>query len=64
MLDRLLLGFKRFGFVRDVLGEGIDRAEPLLGALAQLVELGERAELLLDLFDSGHRRRRVLARLA
>ena len=64
VLDRLLLAFERFGFVRDVLGKGIDCAEPLLGALAQLVELGEWAELLLDLFDGGHRRRRVLARLA
>ena len=48
----------------DVLGEGVQSGEPLFGALAQLVELRERDELLFDFLDGRHRGGRVLARLA
>ena len=50
--------------LRDVLGEGVERREALLGALAQLVEPRQRPELALDVLDGGHRRGRVLARFA
>ena len=39
VLDRLLLALERLGFVRDVLGQRVERRQPLFGALAQLVEL-------------------------
>ena len=42
MFDGLLLAFERLGLVRDVLGERVQRRQPLLGALAQLVEPRER----------------------
>ena len=64
VLDGLLLAFERLGFVRDVLGERVERREPLFGALAQLVEPRQRSELVLDLLDRRHRRGRVFARFA
>ena len=64
VLDRLLLAFERLRLVRHVFGEGIERRQPLLGALAELVELRERAELLFHVLNRRHRRVRVLARFA
>jgi hypothetical protein len=63
-LHRLLLAFERFGLARDVLGEDVQPCEPLFSALAQLVELRERHELLLDVLHRRHCGRRVLARFA
>ena len=64
VLDRLLLAFERLRLARDVLGECVQSGEALFGAPAQLVQLRERHELLLDLLDGRHGRRRVLARFA
>ena len=38
VFDCLLLAFERLGFARDVLGQRVQRGEPLGSALAQLVE--------------------------
>ena len=64
VLDRLLLALERLRLARDVLGERVQSGEALFGALAQLVQLRERHQLLLDLLDGRHGRRRVLARFA
>ena len=64
MLDGVLLAVECLGLQRHVLGKRVQRREPLFGALAQLVELRERAEPLLHLFDRRHRRVGVLACLA
>ncbi len=60
----LLLALERLRLVRHVLGQRVERGQPLLGALAQLLELRQRPELVLDFLDRRHRRGRVLARFA
>ena len=64
VLDRLLLAVERLRLARDVLGERVQSGKALFGVAAQLVQLRERHQLLLDLLDGGHGRRRVLARFA
>ena len=64
VLDRLLLRVERLGLVRDVLGERVERGQPLFGALAQFVETRQRPQLVLDFLDRRQRRGRVFARLA
>lgn len=49
VLDRVLLGLERLGLVRHVLGERVERRQPLLGAHAQFLQLRERLELGLHL---------------
>ena len=64
MVDRVLLALERLGLVRDVLGQRVERREPLFGVLAELVQLCERAHALLDVLDRFHRRAAVFARFA
>jgi hypothetical protein len=64
VLDRVLLVFERLGFLADVLGERIERRHTLLGRLAHLLQLGERAEFLLDVLHDLHRRVGLVVRLA
>src|SRR5205814_450803 len=64
VLDGLLLAVERLRLVRDVLGERVERREPLLGVLAQLVQPRERTELRLDFLHRRHRGGRVFTRLA
>jgi hypothetical protein len=64
VLDRVLLALERLRFEGDVLGERVEPGKAFLGALTQLMELCERAELLLNLFNGVHRRGRLLARFA
>ena len=64
MVDRVFLAFERLGFVGHVLGERVERCEPLLGVLAQLVKLPQRTETFLDVLHSLHRGAAVFAGLA
>ena len=64
VLDRLLLALDRLALAGDVLGERVERGQPLLGAAAEVLQLRERAELRFDFLDHRHRRRRCVARLA
>ncbi len=63
-LDGVLLGLERLGLLRDVLGEGVERGETLFGVLAELLELHQRPELLLDFLHRLGRRRRIFPGLA
>ena len=60
--DGVLLGLEGLGLLRDVFGEGVQRREALLGVLAELLQLHQRSELLLDLLDRFHRRRGIVLR--
>ena len=64
MVDCVLLALERFGLVRDVLGQRVERREALFGVLAELVQLCERAHALFDVLHRFHRRAAVFARLA
>ena len=64
MLDRMLLVVEHADLLRDVLRERVQRRQPLFGALAQLVQRGERNELLFDVLDRLGRRVCIFARLA
>ena len=64
VVDRVLLALERLGLVRDVLGQRVERREPLLGVLAELVQLRERAHALFDVLHRFHRGAAVFARLA
>ena len=48
MLDGVLLVLERLDLLGDVLGERVERRHALFGRLAHLLQLGERAEALLD----------------
>jgi hypothetical protein len=63
VFDGVLLAVERLGLVRHVLGQRVERRQALLGALGQLLQGRERAQLLLDLLDRLHRRAAALARL-
>jgi hypothetical protein len=64
VLDRLLLALQRLRLVADVLRERVERGEPLLGALAQRVQLLQGNQLLLEILHGPHRGAGVLARFA
>ena len=64
VLDGVLLVVERLDLLRDVLGERVERRHPLLGRLAHLLELGERAEALLDVLDHLDGRVRLVVRFA
>ena len=49
MLDRVLLRLQCPGLVRHMFGQRVQRGQALLGALAQLLQLGKAVELGLDL---------------
>ena len=55
--DGVFLGLEGLGLLRDVFGKRVQRGEPLLGVLAEFLQLDERAQLLLDVLDVFHRRR-------
>ena len=61
-LDRMLLALERLGLLGDMLGERVEAGEFLLRRLAQLLELHQRAEFLLDLLDGLRGGDRILAR--
>ena len=50
MLDRMLLPLERLGLARDVLGERVERGQPLVGRATELDQLRDGAKLRLDLF--------------
>ena len=58
-LDGVLLGLERLGLLRDVFGQGVERRETLFRVLAELLELHQRPELLLDFLHRLGRRRRI-----
>ena len=63
-LDGVLLRLEGLGLLRDVFGERVQRGEALFGVLAELLQLHQRAELLLDFLDRFGRRGRIILRLA
>ena len=60
----MLLALKGLGLQRDVLGEGVQRGQSLLGPLCHLLERPQRCELLLDLPRGIRRALGVLVRFA
>ena len=64
MFDGVLLVLERLDLLGDVLGERVERRHPLFRRLAHLLELGERAEPLLDVLDHLDGRVGLVVRLA
>lgn len=63
-VDDVFLAVEHSGLLVDVLGQCIERNEPLLGFLAQFLELHEPCELVLHFLDRFHGGVRILARVA
>ena len=61
-VDRVFLALQRFGLLRDMLGQRVERGELVLGRLAPMLELHQRAEPALDVLHRVRHRGGVLAR--
>ena len=63
-VDRVFLALQRFGLLRDMLGQRVERGELVLGRLTPILELHQRAEPALDVLHRGRRHGGILARRA
>jgi hypothetical protein len=64
VLDRVFLILEHLDLLHDMLSHGVECRQTRVGALAQFVELRQRAELLFDIADRLDRRGGLLAGFA